>query len=713
MSMMYGGPFDATVAAPLMGSFQTPPTDDIELALAEITGALNGYEHAQEYDSINLWEQNMLSREGRTLRQADIEFESNLCSPVIDAVNDRLLISSVTATAGADTDTAASDAATKLVTQVWDANELDTRYRSWNRCALRDGDAYIIVWPDENPEPGDELSGDRDVTGAGADTVMLGGVNITYADPRKGRMFYDPENPRRKLFFAQMWEFTISGEKKPRIRMNLFYPDRIEKWISGPGDRQKSAKEFKPYLDPDLDNDNDYPGAGGDTDNDPAQAAQWPMPNPYGEVPVFHLRTEYEYGDPEHKNAFAPQDALSRLVEMMMVVVEFNGYPQRYAIQEADSLGTQSIREDPLAEHSPADYDHDFTETALSTNTVVAGAISNETGSSYEANPGAMQVYKGFKEVGSFTTAVPQAFLEPMREFALLISASTSTPIWKFQGLGGQTPSGEALRIAEMPLVQKVMDRMAMFGGTWRDVCEFALCVLGHTANIAIQWANPATSDLAEVWELVKLKIELGVPRAVALMQAGVSEAEATEWAKTYDDVFALAAYQQSRALQFRAQADLLQQQAMAAKIANGIPQRQAFLEAGYSEADVDGWLSEREEELGLGRRIALLQQLGSAIQSIGMGVNLGVLTAPGANDIVATILGELVPSVPIENLDLPDDDTIPDDMSLTPEALPPIALPRPVAPLGQFVSNEPQLPPGQASWVDPRDLPADQNSYE
>lgn len=696
--------------APMLGTFQTPPTDDIELALGAITGALDGYQHAEEYDSINLWEQNMLSREGRTLRQADIEFESNLCSPVIDAVNDRLLISSVTATAGAATDTAATDAATKLVTQVWDANELDTRYRSWNRNALRDGDAYIIVWPDQAPEAAAELSGDVDVENPGPEAM---GVNITYADPRQCRMFYDPENPRRKLFFAQMWEFTIKGEKKPRIRMNLFYPDRIEKWLSAPGDRQKTAREFKPFIDPDLDGDNDYPGSGADTDDDPSPASQWPMDNPYGRVPVFHLRTEYEYGDPEHKNAFAPQDALSRLIEMLMVVVEFNGYPQRYAMQEADALGTQSIREDPLAEHSPADYDHDFTETALSTTSVVAGAISNETGSNYEANPGAMQVYKGFKEVGSFTTATPAAFLDPMREMALLISASTSTPIWKFQGLGGNTPSGEALRIAEMPLVQKVMDRMAMFGGTWRDVMEFALAILGHTASIAVQWANPATSDLAEVWELVKLKIELGVPRAVALMQAGVSESEAQEWAKTYDDVFALAAYQQSRALQFRAQADLLQQNAMAAKIANGIPQRQAFLEAGYSETDVDGWLSEREEELGLGRRIALLKDLASAIQSIGMGVNLGVLTAPGANDIVATILGELVPSVPIENLDLPDDDTIPDDMSLTEDSLPPVALPTPVAPLGVLVDNEPQLPPGQASWVDPRNLPADQSTYE
>lgn len=643
-------------AAVTLGGVVAPPTDDVELALDAITGALDAYEHAEEYDSINLWEQNMLSREGRTLRQADIEFESNLCSPVIDAVNDRLIISSVTATAGEDTDTAASDGATKLVTQVWDANELDTRYRSWNRNALRDGDAYVIVWPDQVPEVGDELSGDQEVTGAGVVTDVPG-VNITYANPRQCRMFYDPENPRRKLFFAQMWEFVVRGEKKPRIRMNLFYPDRIEKWISGPGDRQKSAKEFTPFLDPDLDNDNDYPGSGADPDDDAAQASAWPMDNPYGQVPVFHLRTEYEYGDPEHKNAFAAQDAMSRLTEMLMVVVEFNGYPQRYAIQEADSLGTQSIREDPLAEHSPADYDHDIAE-GYSTSAVTAGAISNETGSSYEANPGAMQVYKGFKEVGAFTTATPVAFLEPMREFALLISASTSTPIWKFQGLGGQTPSGEALRIAEAPLVQKVTDRMAMFGGTWRDVAEFALVILGYTAKVAITWANPATSDLAEVWQLVKLKIELGVPRDIALMQAGVSEAEAQEWAKTYADVFAEAEYQQGRARMYIAQADLLTQQAVAAKIANGVPQLVALTEAGYQESDVQGWLGEREQELDFGRRVQMFGQITAGLQQLGLAVGLDILNKEGANAIVAQLFGDMFPAIPASMLEIePDDD--------------------------------------------------------
>lgn len=687
----------------LMGAVIDPPRDDLELALTDITANLDGYQHAEEYDSINLWEQNMLSREGRTLRQSDIEFHPNFSSVVIDAVNNRLLITAVTATSGTVSDSAATDDATAAVTRIIEANELDSRYRDWNRKALRDGDAYMIVWPDLTPgvQSFRELSGDLDTTD-GIGPAVPAGVNITYADPRAGRMFYDPENPRRKLFFAYMWTLTLAGEKKPRIRMNLMYPDRIEKWISAPGDKQKTAKEFQPYLDLDDDRDNDYPGSGMDPDGDPESAIRWPLPNPYGQVPVFHLRTAYEYGKPVHRNAFALQDEIGRMSEMLDVTVEFNGFPQRYAIQEADSLGTQSIREDPLADHSPADWDHDFTETALSTTSVVSGAISNETGSNYESNPGAMQVYKGFKEVGAFATATPATYLDPLRWEVASIATTTNTPMWKFQGIGGTPPSGEALRILESPAVQLAKDLMQILGGAWADMYEFALLVAGVTAKVKISWANPSTTDLADVWQLVKVMIELGVPRQVAFMKAGVTESEAAEWATAYDDVFAEAAQQQAKALALRSQADLFQQQAIAAKIANGVPQRQALIEGGYAENDVDDWLSAREEELTLTRKIALLAQLGTAIQAIGMGVNLEVLTKDGANDIIATVLGELIPQVPLAALDLPDDDEEDDTLDVQ---LPPFMVPAPAVP-GVMTSDEPPMPPGQATWTDPRTLP-------
>jgi hypothetical protein len=681
---------------PLTGDYTVPsygpwiddaPNTDIELVLNEISEALEGYEHAEEYDSINIWERFTLSREGRTLRQADIEFDPNLCSPVIDAVNDRLLITSVTASAGPAEDSEASDTATNLLGRVIKENELDVRYRTWDRKALRDGDAYIIVWPDQSVAPGaePELSGDIDVQ----DVATPLGVNITYGDPRFCRMFYDPENPRRKLFFAQMW-MQSDTDRKERIRMNLFYPDRIEKWISSEGTKQKKAADFRRYIDPDQDGDNDYPGSGDDPDDDTAPASSWPMPNPYGQVPVFHLRTDVDFGKPEHRNAWAEQAGLSQSVEILMTTMSFSAYPQRYALQEADSLGNQSVREDPFAEHSPADWDHDYAEEALSTTTVNAGAISNETGSEWEANPGTVQLFKNFKSVGQFATADVTTLIEPINKFANLISTATNTPLWKFAGLGTTMPSGEALKIAEEPLVRKVLDRMALFAGAWQAAYEFALSILNVTARVTVSWANPVTNDLMEVWNLVEKKISLGVPRAVAFMEAGVPEAQAQEWATTYSSLFAEAEYQQGRARMYLAQADVLAQEAVAAKIANGVPQLVALVEAGYAEADVQQWLADDKQAYDLSRKAQILAQITASIQQMAMGVSVEMLSKEGANAILVNLFGDLLPEVPSRLLEVEDEEEEePPGAGGMPLQLPPVGTEPP-----EPTDTEPKLPP-------------------
>lgn len=689
------GDYTAPTDAPWI---QSMPNTDIELALDEISGCLEGYEHCEEFDSINIFERFTLSRAGRTLRQADIEFDPNLCSPVIDAVNDRLLVTAWTATSGSTADKGASDEATSVLAQVMRENELHTRYRAWNRKALRDGDAYLIVWPDQAivPDAQPELTDDIDVN----DVTQPLGINITYGDPRFCRMFYDPENPRRKMFFAQMWTTQLKKDKKERIRINLFYPDRIEKWISSVGTKQKRAADFERFMDPDLDGDNDYPGSGADPDNDAPAVPSWPMENPYGEVPVFHLRTDYDYGKPEHRNAFAEQAAISKLMEMLMVTVEFNGFPQRWALQEAESLGTQNIREDPLATDSPAAWDHDYAEEAISTTTVNAGAISNETGSEYESNPGSMQLFKNFKSVGQFQVANPGAFLEPLKQSAMLISTSTGTPLWKFSGLGGSTPSGEALKIAESPLVQKVTDRQAMLAGAWEGALEFALLILGVDAKVTVAWANPSTTDLKEVWDLVEQKVQLGVPRAIALMQAGVPEDQAQEWANTYSTAFAEAEYQQGRAKMYAAQADLLTQQAISAKIANGMPEVVAWVEAGYDEAEVQGWLNDNDQQNSLSRKIQMFGQITAGLQQLGLAIGTDIISQEGANAVVAQLFGDLLPEVPRAILEAtPDDDE--DDEQPAPGGFPQLLTADPTRPEDAGYNMPPgfaaQLPSGAA----------------
>ncbi len=276
--------------------------------------------------------------------------------------------------------------------------------------------------------------------------------------------------------------------------------------------------------------------------------------------------------------------------------------------------------------------------------------------------------------------------------------------MWKFQGIG-TPPSGEALKIMEAPAVQLAEDLMQILGGGgWEPMYEFALRITGVTAKVKVSWGNPATSDLAATWQLVKLMTELGVPRDVAFMKAGATEAEAQEWAKTYDDVFAMAAQQQAKALALRAQADLFQQQAIAAAIANGVPEREALIGGGYPEADVDAWIAERAEMMTLTRKVELLATLGAAMQSIGMAVNLRVLDVAGANSVISSVLGELLPDIPAADLELDDTADGIDDL------LPSAGLPAGIAQGGVMAFNEPPMPPSQGGYSEPT-TGADQSS--
>ena len=70
--------------------------------------------------------------------------------------------------------------------------------------ALKNGDAYAIVWFDPNGE-------------------------VTIYPQRAGnvRRQYDEEQPGRILWAAKYWRTTDK-----RTRLNLFYPDRIERYVT-------------------------------------------------------------------------------------------------------------------------------------------------------------------------------------------------------------------------------------------------------------------------------------------------------------------------------------------------------------------------------------------------------------------------------------------------------------------------------------------------
>lgn len=567
---------------------------DVTLGLAELAAPQDGYQAARDFDEIDLWSQiDADGREAETLRQAGVEFDPNFCSVVIDAVNDRMAITSVTATVGTGEgaeDSAESQAATAALGDIWTGNQLGNYWPVWQRAALRDGDGYIVAWPSDFATLAGEESGaqEGDEMMEREDTEQVPtALNITYVDPRNGRMIYDDENPRIKRFFIQRWELPPenAGETKCHVRVNMAYPDRIEKYITKVAGKAAKASDFRQFIDEPMRVEYEAQLATyseSDVAEDSEPVYPWPMENPYGQIPAFHIRTDIQYGKPVHRNAWALQDAMSTLMRVLMVTVNFQGWPQWYALQEADNFKGQLINEDPLSDSPPSDWEGDYGAGGLDPNRI-EDDTDDETGSRITLSPGALALLKGFKEIGQLEPANPETLLAPWREVAKAISSTTDTPLHKFQGMGNETPSGESLRMAERPLNGRVRKFHRLFGTTVAEFHEFSLMVLGYSdARVTVTWDPPETTDMLEVWDLIAKQVELGMPREIAFMRAG-------------------------------------------------IPER-----------DARAWVGESATVMDLERRVRLLNAVGDAIQKLGAGISLGVLDQSQATATITAILGDL-----------------------------------------------------------------------
>jgi len=421
---------------------------DLTLAVNEILDRRPGYLTAEQYYNGTAEEVFTSAATRRALRHTGGQFRLNFAATTVNAVNDRLEITSVSTM---------SDEAGQYLDRVWASNELELEVAQVHKNALVYGDAYLIALPDEDS------------------------LQVYYNSPKTTVVIYDEENPRLKRFAAKMWEVSAdSGKCKTRV--NLYYPDRIEKYISVGNRLPHSPKDadFVPYVDEFTD-------------------ADGIMPNPLGLIPVFHFRTERPQGKPEHLRAYGPQDAINKLVVTQMAANDFHGFPQRFALIDAGS-------------NEVTDFDDDSQESSIEANT-----------------PGEMMFLRGVKEVGQFKSADPNTFIDPMRVNIRAMATITATPLHYFEPTGN-VPSGEALRVAEAPLVKKCKSRQLSFGATWREVFSFILDAAGYREDVQVHWRAVETFDTKEAWEIARVKAQVGLPFAQNMAEMGYDTGLVTRW---------------------------------------------------------------------------------------------------------------------------------------------------------------------------------------
>jgi hypothetical protein len=424
---------------------------DLTIAVNQILAKRDDYETAQQYYEGAVEEVFASTSVRRALKKTGDHFRLNFAATPVNAVNNRLEIASVSAI---------SEEAGSYLDRVWASNELQLEIAQVHKNALIYGDAYLVLWPFEE------------------------GFQLHYNTPKNTVVLYDEENPRLKRCAAKVWAVSVSNSDKPRYktRVNLYYPDRIEKYISRAERLPMTPKEsdFEPYVD-------DYTDERG------------VMVNPLGFIPVYHFRTEHPEGKPEHLLAYGAQDMINKLAITQMAANDFHGFPQRFVLAEAAST-------------EAADFDEDSGEKPSRSN-----------------NPGEELWYQNVKEVGQFKAADPRTFLEPLKEYIRSLAVITSTPVHYFQPTGN-VPSGEALRVAEAPLVKKVRTRQLSFGATWREVFMGILAIGGYKEDVQVHWKSIETFDTKESWEIAYKKIQTGLPFAQVMLEQGYDAALVAMW---------------------------------------------------------------------------------------------------------------------------------------------------------------------------------------
>ena len=378
------------------------------------------------------------------------EFALNLCPAICDAVRDKLKITGFSVDDGG-TDGEA-EAVKRAARRIWHENKMTLRAGEVHKEALKNGDAYVIVWP-----------------------AADGSAAIFPNRAASCAVVYDEESPGQIVRAAKHWR---TPDK--RTRVNLFYPDRIEKFITArPGDSSMpDAKEFVPF---------------GETNEDRSV-----IPNLYGIVPVFHFANNADTGMPGHSElaaAMPVQDGLNKSVLDMLVAMEYSAFRQRWAagieveIDEASGQPVSPFKFGPGYLWAAPDKDARF---------------------------------------GDFHAADLEQFLKVKDSFRIDMASVSGTPLHYFMQNTRGIASGEALRKTETRFSAKVRDRQESFGQVWADVMSFALRASGiaEDARLLTLWEDPAPAGEREMLENILLKKEIGISVEQALTEAGYGALE-------------------------------------------------------------------------------------------------------------------------------------------------------------------------------------------
>lgn len=221
------------------------------------------------------------------------ELRANLCPAVVSALTDKLELVGFEPhegmVAGDNNAVAADKSEADQAWALWEDEGLSLIADQVHEEAPSLGDAYVIVWPDED-----------------------GKAAFYVNDAAEVCVRYNVERKDRIDVAAKLWR---DGD---HWRLTLYYADKLLKFRTKAPDKggimPSDAKAFAPYA--------------------PEGEGSSEVPNPYGVVPVFHFPANGRQGCDgisDLADVIPIQDMLNKTLADLLIAGEFGAYMQRWA----------------------------------------------------------------------------------------------------------------------------------------------------------------------------------------------------------------------------------------------------------------------------------------------------------------------------------------------------------------------------------------------
>lgn len=380
-------------------------------------------------------------------------FAYNRMESVISAHADRLQIDSF------------SSLSEELATHAqanWDANDMDVRENEATEDSLAYGGGFVIVeaHPTEN----------RPVYW----------VN----DPRLIRLHWDDVIPGKIDMATKLW---LDDEKHGHL--NVYYEDRIEKFVSGRKISGIDVKSIRWERKADE-------GIDGSVSLDITDT-----------VPVFHLGNKArtgQYGRSELELLIPLQDALNYTLMTGMVAAEYGAFTQKVLM----GVEPEDEKENQMLERF-----------SLGVNKILT-------------------LYGDNAKIGEFTPTNVQAYIDLAEFWDTTVSRISRVPVHYLRATGSPQ-SGESKRLDELPFTTKIIDQQRQLGHGYAEITRYGLRLSGHPniapGEVTVNWMDASPMSDEDRWRIAQMKRSLGLPMNRVLQELGYDADDVTAIMAEYE----------------------------------------------------------------------------------------------------------------------------------------------------------------------------------